>query len=391
MPDFVVRTVQEAEFPIAAELIARTMAYGSQRRYERRLTFWREHLPQRPGWNWHDVRVGLLNGQIVSAARLTPRTLEYGRARLKITVLSEISTDEAYRGQGFASQVVRDTLTASAELGAQMVLLLGKSGYYDRFGFSPLLPRYTLDVPTAHAAKLKPTLTVRAAEIGDLAQMAALYYRHWRGRVTALRTMESWLWRYKATHEPVLIAQDDDGVIQGYLWRDDHRSDRVEVVAETPSAVRSFLAVDGQQQTAAGQGSMTWSVPPDDLIVLYARSIVPVRVSAHYYPDGGWMARLIDSQGFVNTILPELNAQLGLAGAQDDLSLTVQPDGVIIRRLSQPDETVTVSLRDFMQLVFGSLRPAELAIRQVMPPSAQMMLEQIFPPRMAALAPWDWE
>lgn len=392
MSDYVVRSVRdEAEFDNAAELVARSMAYNSQQRYERRLTLWREHLLERPGFYASEVRVGMLNGRIVSAARISPRTLEYGRARLKIGVISEVSTHEAYRGRGYASQIIRDALTHAAELGMHMVMLLGKSGYYGRFGFVPLLPRYTLDIPAEHAATLTPVMHMQRAEATDLAQIASLYYRHWSGRITAMRTMESWQWRVQAAPDPVIVAKDDSGAVQGYIWRDQNQSSRVEVIADTADAAQSLLAFDGQRQASAGHGTLTWSVTPDDVVVLYSRLIVPVRLSAHYYPDGGWMARIIDTQSFIATILPELNAQLSGDNNTHDIVLSLEPESVEISLRSNPDVRVQTSLQDFMQLTFGSQRPAELAIRQPMSGEAELMLERIFPPRMAALAPWDWE
>jgi hypothetical protein len=43
-----------------------------------------------------------------------------------------------------------------------------------------------------------------------------------------------------------------------------------------------------------------------------------------------------------------------------------------------------------MQVLFGSLRPAVLALRAQLSLPQVQLLETLFPARMAALAVWDW-
>jgi hypothetical protein len=138
---------------------------------------------------------------------------------------------------------------------------------------------------------------------------------------------------------------------------------------------------------------MTWALPPDDFLIPHAQQMLPVTLSVQYSPNGGWMARLLDTANLLKTLLPEITAQVSSVDptfTPEDLILRVESDGVDIGLRAQPEMRCRLSLRDFIQVLFGSLSPALLGIRQGLPAAQVDLLEALFPPRIAALAPWDW-
>jgi hypothetical protein len=233
---------------------------------------------------------------------------------------------------------------------------------------------------------------VREALRDDLPAIAALYERHWGTRVTFSRDPALWYWLYDSRSEkPVIVT--DHGITRGYLWADAFDPQRVEVVANTPDALRSLLVYAGDRARRQSNPAISWSVPPDDVIIPYAQAMLPMTLSAHYAPTGQWMARLIDSTGLIESLLPEILAHVRAMHPQlnaDALHLHVMPEGVEIGLSDKPTTHAFLSLSDFIQVLFGSLRPMTLALRQHLPQAAVNLLEMVFPARVASVAPADW-
>lgn len=394
MPDLVVRALRENEREHAADLVASTFSRGDTRIYHKMFHWYQDQLPHRPGSSIQQWRGAFLEEKLISFARVDAYHLHYGQARLRVAGISEVCTRDAYQGQGYNQAVIRDILTYSAEQGAHMALLNGIGGYYERFGFIPLWPRYTLQFAAADALRLSSPLRLREAAPDDLSQMAKLYNQHWGGRVTFSRSAALWQWRMAIAPGQAVVTLDGAGVIQGYLWhRPDDYGERIEVVANHPEAIIALMQYSARQIQHAGLEMVTWSVPPDDVIIPYAQQMLATTLSAHYTPSGSWMGRLIDPSALVQALLPEIVSQAKVSMARfdaRDLLLKVEPDGVHIGMSRDRDSFCHLSLRDFLQILFGSLRPAMLAVRQPLSRQSLALLENLFPARIAALAAWDW-
>ena len=190
------------------------------------------------------------------------------------------------------------------------------------------------------------------------------------------------------------VMVNNTGQVEGYLGHlPDDFSERNEIIAASPAALATALAYSGRRWQSGGHDVLTWSVPPDDVIVPHAQQMLPITLSASYFPSGGWMARVIDSNAMLNELMPEIIAQAKATTGDFDprkLILSIAPDGVDVGLKDNPDTHCHLSLRDFIQIVFGSLRPEALAIRQPLSKASVRLLATLFPPRVAALAGWDW-
>jgi predicted N-acetyltransferase YhbS len=397
MSPFLVHPAQPNTYPQAGELVARSFAHGDVRRYERSLHHWLTARPNAPDFRYTLHRLGILDGEVVAHVRIVPRVLEYGSARLSVGGVSAVCTHPDYRDQGYAGQVLQDAIIFMAEHGAHLALLNGIGSYYDRFGFSPVWPYYHIEVDSAEAAALDSPLRLREARSDDVAEMIALYERHWAGRVTVNRDLAVWAWRVQNEFPaPAQVVIDPKrNIICGYIVGHSLADERVEVVADTPEAARTLLAAGGAACQSAGIPALRWLVPPDAALVSFARQFLTVTVSANYRPTGGWMARLIDARGMVDQLLPEITAQACATDpAFDADALMVDPggQGVRIGLRTNPASLCQLNYYDFIQVVFGSLRPAALAVRPYsqIQPDGLRLLETLFPPRMAVLGWWDW-
>jgi predicted acetyltransferase len=394
MSDIVVRGIRESELERAAKLVADVFSQGDARLHQVIMDNYLLHLPRRPGTKIEHFRAAFVGKKMVALARLMEFMLHYGRAQLLVAGIASVCTHPDYRKQGFGSAVIRDILTYSAEQGMHMALLKGIPHYYEQFGFMPVWADYTLEASVDDAQHLAKSLKLREAVLDDIPQMAGLYNQHWGSRVTFSRNAALWRWRITSENGQAVVVVDNADQLQGYLWhRNSEYSARTEVIAHTTQAIQTLLAYDGWRFHHAGHKKLVWTVPPDDVIIPFAQTILPITLSAHYAPTGGWMGRLIDPSAVVQKLLPEIVAQASSLSAKfkpEKLRLQVASDGVEIALQGNRNSYCHLSLRDFVQVLFGSLRPHTLAVRHKLSRDSINLLELLFPPRIAALAPWDW-
>lgn len=340
------------------------------------------HLLTKPNFDSSMVRVGMIGVRVVSRALMQPYILNYGRVRLKVAMITDLYTSRRYRNRGYAAMIVRDMLMYMVERGVHLALLNDTTPqYFARFGFSSVLPRYVMTFAREDAVTLPMPLQLISVRRGHLPQMAALYQRHWGHRVAFERTPMEWIWRFEHQQQDMRVAVSTDDVVQGYVIGQ-------EILADTPDAAQSIisqLARESQTET------IRWIIPPDDAIVLFARDLLNITISAEYAVIGGWMARLIDTQEIGEALLPELVAQGNSAGINTQ-QLIFQPkaDRVMIGLMNRPTTQCYLAHADFIRLMFGAINIMALGIRANLHADGIELLQALFPPRMAMIAPWDW-
>lgn len=359
-------------------------------------TQWPDRILQRPGFRPEQSRVAIAHGQIVAHALVEFFTLRYGRARIKVVGIGKVFTEKGYRRRGYSTEILRDALAFGVEQGAELALLNGGAGFYDRFGFMPIWPIYRAEFVTDQCAQLPRPYLLRPAETRDFPHMADLFERHWGGRVTFARSPEQWAWRAMGgddSRHAWVVINPDSGRIEGYLAARSPLSNEVEVITNTPEAAQTLLATVAGWVERMGEGSFSWLLPPDDALFDYAREWVNVKLSAQYQPDGGWMGRLLDAKALLNKIMPEIAGQARFMIPDlnpDTIVINYSLQGVEVGLRGQPATLTRLSLRDFVQVMFGALSPITLGWRYQLNPEALRLLQALFPPRLSTIAYWDW-
>jgi predicted N-acetyltransferase YhbS len=392
-----IRGAQPDEMAQVGALVARVFSENTPHLHSAIARSQGEALLSKPGFLPAMCRIALADGLLVSHARAESYTLRYGSAELRVAGLGAVCTHPDYRARGYSSAVMLDALAYMAEQGAHLALLhtTRVEDYYQRFGFSPVWPTYYFEVDTADAALLQARLPMRTGSAADAPYMADLYERHWGARVAFTRSPENWLWRFYSGLYESRVVENPNGMACGYVAGYDVYGEQVEVVADTPDAAVTLLAEYGRAAHDAGIAHIRWLIPPDDALVTYARLLIPVTVSARYRPGSGWMARMIDTQGLLDALLPEILTQATIvlpALNARDLMLHSHPDVVEIGWRGYKSTFCQLNHQDFIQVMFGTLRPSALALRphSGLDVDAVRLLEALFPPRMAALSGWDW-
>jgi predicted N-acetyltransferase YhbS len=397
MSELVVRGVQPAEYEQAIRLAAKTFGRGDADLERRMLCRWHNRQQgNAPDFDYRLHRVGLVDGEVVAHVRLVPGILRYGRARLRVMGLSAVCTAPACRHRGYAAAVIQDALVVTTEHQAHLSLLNGIANYYDRFGFHAVWPHYYVEFAASDAAHLDSRLTVRPGQPEDIPHITALYEKHWGGRVSFVRSRAMWEWQvWDGTRSYFQVVKDADGQIYGYMAAYDPTHVMAEIVVDSPEAARAALAEAGRAFLAAGKATIQWLIPPDDALVTYARSWLGVTVKAGYHPTGGWQGRVMDARALVDAVRPELVVQAEAVRPDfnpAELVVEAAGTGITVGLRGQKASYTQLSYPDFTQLMFGSLRPDALAVRDgnALSLEALRLLELLFPPRLACLAGWDW-
>ena len=387
-----IRPILVSEMPMVARLLADVFASTDEAYYRYLYQLHGSRVAQRSGFEQDTYRGAFLGGNLVAVARVEKHTLRYGMVQLKVAGIGDICTHPDYRRRGYSAVVVRDALAYATEAGAHLVLLRDPGDYYRRYGFSSVLPDYYLHYHSEDVLTLSrpERVHLRLAHFNDLSQLEYLYDNHWSGRVAFVRSPDLWEWRLEDPEAKTLVACDADGRLEGYLWRHPFDATQIELLASSPEAMIALMQVVAQQ---SGQETIALAVPPDDTIVAYSRLLMPVSLSATYHPRSGWMARAVNVRRLMRTLLPELKNHLeSIAYLSEDISPTLEarPETIAVGFRNAPEMQCELIQRDFIQIMFGTLRPAMLAQRSPLRRDQVRLLEMLFPPRMAALAPWDW-
>jgi len=392
MTAFVIRSADADLFKSAGQLVAEVFSGDNPRIYERILHDWVANLPLRPGFKYNLCRVGVADDMAVSQALIEKNTLRYGNARLRVASIGKVVTHPAYRHQGYSSTLMRDTLATVAEQGAHLAFLNDLTGFYHHFGFSPVLPDTVLEVDSKAAHEMPHPLRIRHATPDDIETISRLYHRHWKNRVSFARSEEWWHWKFEASIDPVLVAVTQGNNIQGYVWRE-NTGNQLELVCDSLPATMTLLSFLGKRMQKLGEPLIQLLIPPDDVIVSFVRQMMDFDVRVIYHHQGGWVGRIIDSTALLDALLPEIAdhaRRLIPDFNSDDLYLTSEADSVTIGLHSFPQYELHLSHRDFIQVMFGSLSPVTLALRDHLPLEKVRLLDVLFPPRVAAIAPLNW-
>jgi len=392
MTAYVIRSADTNLFQSAGHLVADVFSGDNPRIYERILHDWVANLPHRPGFDYELCRVGVVDGELVSQVLIEKNTLLFGNAHLRVAMIGKVATAPNHRHKGYSSALIGDTLATIAEQGAHLAFLNDLSNFYHHFGFSSVLPDTVLEVDSKQAMDMPHPLGIRHATPADINTIARLYHRHWRNRISFARSEAWWQWKFESSIDPVLVAVTQADTVQGYIWRA-NTGNQLELICDSLPATMTLLSFLGKRMQKLDEPHIQLLIPPDDVVISFVRQMMDFDVRVLYHHQGGWMGRVIDSTALLNALLPEIaNRALRLIPDFNDrdLYLTSEGDAVTIGLRSLPQYTLHLSHRDFIQVMFGSLSPVTLALRDHLPVEKVRLLEVLFPPRVSAIAPLNW-
>ena len=381
----------------------------------------------------------------LSRVFINPMTLTIGVARVRVAGIGGVWTDERYRMQGYARQLMEGSVAHMLEAAAagahqaamaepaSLSILWGIPNFYEKFGYTPAAPDVLVsltDLP--HSDPVPQGWSVRSCETRDVAAIQSLYERASARSVGAVvRPPDGRVWSKLAeiAHEP---AQDEcrvvvrpDGQVAGYAWRG-RDFWPVNTAEESPKAlaIGETVACETAAADALLAACRIWAQeeavrrPAVESAELYlplngavyaAAARQNARVELTWHRSGSYMIRSLSTRGLLAALVPELSRRLratrvsafgtlGLVTETGTVQLELAPDGVALRRDGGGDrhgtvtQTLVVPQQVLAQLAFGTFPAGDLLDRLARPPDgiAREWVELLFPQRQPYTHVLDW-
>jgi predicted N-acetyltransferase YhbS len=133
----------------------------------------RNSLVNDPYFHPERVRVGLLDGRIVSQVVILHRAAHVGNEVISVAGVTAVCTHPAYQRQGFGTRVVQDALRLIRQQGYDMAMLTTRlPGFFSRFGFREVPKINGFECPARALSRLEPADPYTTHKLD--------YNRHWR-------------------------------------------------------------------------------------------------------------------------------------------------------------------------------------------------------------------
>ena len=177
-----------------------------------------------PGYERHQTRVGVLDGQVVSVAQVFDRALRVAGSTARVGCVGNVATAAEHRRQGYATAVLHDALAYMGNRGYDFSMLYAAAPkLYAALGWRIVRERvtsFTL-LPTPRRGETGPYVVRQGRWEEDLEAVAAVYDEYNAGRTgTVVRSLPYWrasrLWIPDEDDARFLVVELD-GAIVGYV------------------------------------------------------------------------------------------------------------------------------------------------------------------------------
>ncbi|HEX7713726.1 MAG TPA: GNAT family N-acetyltransferase [Bacillota bacterium] len=232
---------------IEAGFGSQTAKFDPQTGMEHRTLF--SYLYSLPGHDFHRIMLATDDDSTLAAAGALPQQLWMGEVPVPVWAISPVVTAPGERGKGLAGQCLIRLLAHLKDGNIPAVFLWGIPGFYPKFGFVPILPRFKTKISHEQLhpgfPKIQGELRPFAAE--DLPEIAALYdlgnqiywlqprrnMDWWQGRAAEMNTPQGYI---KEVPFPVsdhfLVWENQAREVSGYMYYETEPTHRRLVVLE---------------------------------------------------------------------------------------------------------------------------------------------------------------
>ena len=393
-----IRAVRESELEQVVELCCLAFNPDGHERY------W-QYVRGDGSYRLPQTRVVVVNDTVISTLRVWERRIRVGTSVVTMGGIGGVCTHPKYRGVGYASALMQDTLDylrmTGYDIGALFTII--PAAFYRRLGWTSL-PLHGFVVPRHSTINAESPLNWEISTFNpeaDLDAVARLYdLNNAEQSGTIARTRAYWDMAPCRIREvlPTVVARQD-GRIGGYLNYGIHeRTAEVREVGYIPdnpevldTLVSHFLKmceaqavekIEGifspqhpfvERLTAGGNGGLTPTT--DTKMMLYAVNL-PVLLRRLIV---GWESRIAEAEETFPPLtvqLPALNNQQVALRHNADGTLQIVPEDA-----DTLDFGVDLTEADFWQLLFGEIGWEQLSSEASVSPEVSAFLGTLFPKR----------
>ena len=393
-----IRAARESELEQTVELSCIAFNPDGHERY------W-QYIKGDSSYRLSQTRVVIVNDNVVSTLRVWERRMRMGASLVTVGGIGGVCTHPHYRGVGYASALMRDTIdylqTTGCDLGVLFTII--PEAFYRQLGWTSF-PLRGFSVTCNSAARAVSSSEQRVSDFNpetDLDGVARLYdiaNAEQSGTIARTRAY----WDMAPCHIrgvfPTIVARQD-GHINGYLnYEIDEKTAEVREVGYVPNdpevleALVSYLlkvcaaqeiekievkflsqhpfaeclitACDSPVTPTERSKMMLYAV---DLTVLLRRLVV------------GWESRIADAEETFPSLairLPALNDQQAVLRHNADGTLQIVPEDT-----DAVDLEINLTEADFWQLLFGEIGWEQISSDASVSPEISGFLAVLFPKR----------
>jgi predicted N-acetyltransferase YhbS len=299
---------QNAEAPQAPQVPQDSQAAETELRYEAEAAGFKVSVVQ--------------NDQPVAKLRVHRYTMHLAGAAVTMGGIADVVTHPAHRGRGHAVRLLEGAVTFMQRERYAVSLLFGISDFYWRFGYTPVLPEYTLSLSTRDAERLEAGgATIRPSVPDDAGALLELYTRVNAGRSGTLQRterafdarprdeLENWWF-----HPRRFLVAEVGGRVAGYavLHGDPSRFRVLEVAVpaeDVATAGAALLGALAQEAVRRRVERVRLPLPPDAAPAALARQI-GCQQEITYPANGDGMGRIVHLAALAEALTPAIAPRL---------------------------------------------------------------------------------
>ena len=403
-PDLIVknmeiRAARESELEQVVELCCLAFNPDGHERY------W-QYVRGDSSYRLPQTRVVVVNDTVISTLRVWERRMQVGASLVTMGGIGGVCTHPKYRGVGYASALMRDTIDylgmTGYDIGALFTII--PEVFYRRLGWTSL-PLHGFNVACKSATRTVDASEWQLTDFNsetDLDAVAALYdLANTQQSGTIARTRAYWDMAPCRIREvlPTVVARQD-GRIGGYLNYEIHEKTaevrEVGYIPDNPEVLDTLVfyflkaceaqgveTIEGtfspqhpfvERLTAGCNGGLTPTT--DTKMMLYAVNL-PVLLRRLVV---GWESRIaeVSEETFppLTVKLPALNNQQAALRHNADGTLQIVPEDA-----DTVDLGVDLTEADFWQLLFGEIGWEQVSSEASISPEISTFLGTLFPKR----------
>jgi predicted acetyltransferase len=277
-------------------------------------------------------------------------------------------TEEAYRKRGFARRLLEAANDYMRDEGFDIASLFGISDFYERWGYVPAGPEYSLKVRVDNikGAELRHRV-VDFCEQHRLDVLRIYEHNNLHRICSVVRSPESWTGFVRGTdwfvEANVKVFVNERGEVVGYVSLDKvtERTAVAEVGFTTPEVFESMVAFLAQRASEYGHDEITLLLPPDHEFTIYLRRYGCV-ATQEFHRSGDFMARIINLGSLMAKLSAELSRRVAkesrLSGCEKDFAIVTDIGEVLVRVRSgrvEVEPVTSASSAERLELPQGKL------------------------------------
>ena len=391
-----IRAAQESELEQVIELNCIAFNPGQHERY------W-QYVRGDSSYRLSQTRVVVVNNRVVSTLRVWERRIRVGGSLVTMGGIGGVCTDPKYRGVGYASALMHDTIgyleTTGCDLGVLFTII--PEEFYQKLGWTSLpLHGFKIEFDSTTTTERLPDWQIRAfnleTDLGDVASIYDISNAQQSG--TLSRTRAYWDMAPSRIRGilPTVVAQQN-GNISGYLnYEIDGTCAEVREVGfipENPDVLDVLVSYLLQACTANGVEEINGIFSPQHPFV--QRLITESKGELSPITETAMMLYAVNLPVFLRRFAVEWESQIA-ASEESFPSLAVQFPVVndqqavlrydgnnTIQIVDNASDAVNleISEEDFWQLLFGEIGWEQMNLDDSVSPEVSAFLGTLFPKR----------